>query len=90
MRPVFCGNFEYDTRQADLERMFSRYGRVERVDMKSGFAFVYMEDERDAEDAIQGLDHTEFGRQRRHLSVEWARRSSVIFLENHCFDGYIS
>lgn len=41
--------------------------------MKSGFAFVYMEDERDAEDAIQGLDHTEFGRQRRHLSVEWAR-----------------
>lgn len=73
MRPVFCGNFEYDTRQSELERMFSRYGRVERVDMKSGFAFVYMEDERDAEDAIQGLDNTEFGRQRRCLSVEWAK-----------------
>lgn len=35
-RPVFCGNFEYETRQSDLERLFSKYGRVERVDMKSG------------------------------------------------------
>lgn len=36
MRPVFCGNFEYDTRQSELERLFSKYGRVERIDMKSG------------------------------------------------------
>ncbi|GKV05026.1 hypothetical protein SLEP1_g17081 [Rubroshorea leprosula] len=36
MRPIFCGNFEYDARQSDLERLFRRYGRVERVDMKSG------------------------------------------------------
>ncbi|KAL7259161.1 hypothetical protein ACSBR1_005123 [Camellia fascicularis] len=73
MRPLFCGNFEYDTRQSDLERLFSKYGRVERVDMKSGFAFVYFEDERDAEDAIRGLDHLPFGYDRRRLSVEWAK-----------------
>ncbi|MFS7932035.1 putative RNA recognition motif domain, nucleotide-binding alpha-beta plait domain superfamily [Helianthus anomalus] len=36
MKPVFVGNFEYETRQSDLERLFGRYGRVERVDMKSG------------------------------------------------------
>lgn len=36
MRPIFCGNFEYDARQSDLERLFGRYGKVERVDMKSG------------------------------------------------------
>lgn len=36
MRPVFVGNFEYDTRQSDLERLFRKYGRVERVDTKSG------------------------------------------------------
>jgi RNA recognition motif-containing protein len=36
MRPVFAGNLEYDTRQSDLERLFSKYGRIERVDMKSG------------------------------------------------------
>ncbi|KAL0412256.1 UNVERIFIED_CONTAM: Serine/arginine-rich splicing factor RS31 [Sesamum latifolium] len=73
MRPIFCGNFEYDTRQSDLERLFSKYGRIERIDMKSGFAFVYFEDERDAEDAIRGLDNLPFGYDRRRLSVEWAK-----------------
>ncbi|XP_058104880.1 serine/arginine-rich splicing factor RS31-like isoform X2 [Magnolia sinica] len=73
MRPVFVGNFDYETRQSDLERLFSRYGRVDRVDMKSGFAFVYFEDERDAEDAIRGLDDTPFGHSKRRISVEWSR-----------------
>ncbi|KAG6533636.1 serine/arginine-rich splicing factor RS41-like isoform X1 [Zingiber officinale] len=74
MRPIFCGNFEYDARQSELERLFSRYGKVDRVDMKSGFAFIYMEDERDAEDAIRALDRTEFGRQGRRLRVEWTKQ----------------
>ena len=39
----------------------------------TGFAFVYFEDERDAEDAINALDNTAFGYDRRRLSVEWAR-----------------
>ncbi|KAI9093948.1 hypothetical protein K1719_026946 [Acacia pycnantha] len=73
MRPVFVGNFEYDTRQSELERLFAKYGRIERVDMKSGFAFVYYEDERDAEDAIRALDNFPFGYDKRRLSVEWAR-----------------
>ncbi|KAL0913338.1 hypothetical protein M5K25_016789 [Dendrobium thyrsiflorum] len=74
MRPIFCGNVEYDARQSEIERLFSRYGRVDRVDMKSGFAFVYMEDERDAEDAIRGLDRREFGKQGRRLRVEWTKQ----------------
>ncbi|EOA13679.1 hypothetical protein CARUB_v10026751mg [Capsella rubella] len=73
MKPVFCGNFEYDARESDLERLFRKYGKVERVDMKSGFAFVYMEDERDAEDAIRALDRYEFGRTGRRLRVEWTK-----------------
>lgn len=47
----------------------------------TGFSFVYMDDERDAEDAIRHLDNMEFGRQRRRLSVEWAkvvRQSNVL------------
>ncbi|KAI4328949.1 hypothetical protein L6164_021259 [Bauhinia variegata] len=36
MRPVFVGNFEYDTHQSELERLFGKYGRIERVNMKSG------------------------------------------------------
>ncbi|KAI3741397.1 hypothetical protein L1987_59069 [Smallanthus sonchifolius] len=39
----------------------------------AGYAFVYFEDERDAEVAIHGLDNTPFGYDRRKLSVEWAR-----------------
>ncbi|KAL7183869.1 hypothetical protein ACSBR2_026112 [Camellia fascicularis] len=78
MRPIFCGNFEYDARQSDLERLFRKYGKVDRVDMKSGFAFVYMEDERDAEDAIRGLDRIEFGRKGRRLCVEWTKQERGI------------
>jgi len=75
MKPLYCGNIEYEARQTDIERLFGRYGRVDRVDMKSGYAFIYMEDERDAEDAIRGLDNTEFGRQRRRLTVEWTKHA---------------
>lgn len=39
----------------------------------AGFAFVYFDDERDAEDAIRGLDTVPFGYDRRRLSVEWAK-----------------
>lgn len=40
MRPIFAGNLEYDTRQSELERLFSKYGRIDRVDMKSGKALL--------------------------------------------------
>uniref|UniRef100_A0A0A9EXS0 SRP2C n=1 Tax=Arundo donax TaxID=35708 RepID=A0A0A9EXS0_ARUDO len=36
MRPVFVGNLDYDTRHSELDRLFYRYGRIERIDMKSG------------------------------------------------------
>ncbi|KAF6258349.1 RNA recognition motif-containing protein [Scenedesmus sp. NREL 46B-D3] len=45
--------------------------------MLAGFAFVYMEDERDGQDAIRALDRTEFGYKRRLLRVEWAKKMEV-------------
>ncbi|KAJ0968418.1 hypothetical protein J5N97_025335 [Dioscorea zingiberensis] len=39
----------------------------------SGFAFIYFEEERDANDAIRGLDGVSFGEGRRRLSVEWSK-----------------
>lgn len=36
MKAIFCGNFDYEARQSDLERLFRKYGKVDRVDMKSG------------------------------------------------------
>ena len=55
-----------------------------------GYAFIYFEDERDAEDAIRRLDNVSFGYNRRRLSVEWSRVISclyptVIFLHFHFF-----
>ena len=38
LRPVFCGNFEYDAAPREIERLFERYGRLDRVDMKTGEA----------------------------------------------------
>jgi RNA recognition motif-containing protein len=39
----------------------------------AGFAFIYMEDERDADAAIRALDRIEFGRKGRRLRVEWTK-----------------
>ncbi|GER31291.1 arginine/serine-rich splicing factor 35 [Striga asiatica] len=74
MRPLYCGNLEFDARESDIERLFRRYGRVERVDLKTGFAFIYMEDERGAEDAIRKLDQIQFGRKGRRLRIEWSKQ----------------
>eukprot|EP01112_Ceratiomyxa_fruticulosa_P007878 TRINITY_DN2051_c0_g1_i1.p1 TRINITY_DN2051_c0_g1~~TRINITY_DN2051_c0_g1_i1.p1 ORF type:complete len:196 (+),score=34.14 TRINITY_DN2051_c0_g1_i1:94-681(+) len=57
-RRVYVGRIASRTRERDLEDVFSKYGRC-RAEMKSGFAFVEFDDERDAEDAIRGLDNTE-------------------------------
>ncbi|KAH1241017.1 Serine/arginine-rich splicing factor RS41 [Glycine max] len=40
MKPVFCGNLDFDARQSDVERLFRRYGKVDRVDMKSGLDYL--------------------------------------------------
>jgi arginine/serine-rich splicing factor 4/5/6 len=42
IRPVYCGNFEYDARQSEIERLFKEYGRVDRVDMKTGKLLLFL------------------------------------------------
>lgn len=39
----------------------------------AGFAFIYMKDKRDGDEAIRKLDNLEFGYKRRRLRVEWAK-----------------
>ena len=52
---VYVGNLHRDTEEEDLRRAFERYGGVDDINMKEGFAFVIMKDERDVSDAIKGL-----------------------------------
>ncbi|CAL5028902.1 unnamed protein product [Urochloa decumbens] len=89
MRPVFVGNLDYDTRHVELDHIFYRYGRIDRIDMKSGttresiatpvlfipseLCRICFHDERDGDDAIRALDGYPFGRGRHRLSVEWSR-----------------
>lgn len=56
---------------------YRQYDKVLVYFLLSGFAFVYMEDERDAEDAIRALDRIEFGRKGRRLRVEWTKVASL-------------
>nr|ACU24121.1 unknown [Glycine max] len=53
---LYVGRLSSRTRSRDLERVFSRYGRVRGVDMKNDFAFVEFSDPRDADDARYNLD----------------------------------
>jgi len=58
---VYVGGLSEDANKFDLEDAFGRYGRVKAVWIARrppGFGFVEMEDSRDAEDAVKGLDGT--------------------------------
>jgi len=56
---IFVGGLRDDANRYDIEDTFSKYGRVRDVWVARkppGFAFVVMEDSRDAQDAAKGLD----------------------------------
>jgi len=58
---VYIGGLRDDANRYDLEDAFAKYGPVRNVWVARrppGFAFVEMEDGRDAEDAARGLDGT--------------------------------
>lgn len=57
---IYVGHLSPHTRDRDLDRAFSRYGRIEKIDVRMGFAFIEYEDRRDAEDAIAEMDGREF------------------------------
>ncbi|KAM2960872.1 hypothetical protein FF1_030517 [Malus domestica] len=67
-RNLFVAGFSFATTERDLERKFSRYGRVQHVrivrDKRSGdsrgFGFLTLETDEDADAAIRALDETEW------------------------------
>ncbi|XP_020273129.1 serine/arginine-rich splicing factor RS2Z32 isoform X1 [Asparagus officinalis] len=68
---LYVGRLSSRTRSRDLERLFSRYGRVRDVDMKHDFAFIEFSDPRDADDARYSLNGRDFDGGR--LLVEFAK-----------------
>ncbi|KAF5832105.1 hypothetical protein DUNSADRAFT_12154 [Dunaliella salina] len=72
-RPVYVGNFEYEAEEWEIRKLMEKYGDVERIDMKQGYAFVYMRDEEDGEYAIKKLDGMEWGYKKRPLRLQWSK-----------------
>ena len=79
MMTIFVGNLSFQTTEAEVQRAFSRYGRVSSVRMATdrasgnprGFAFVQMCGSDDGEEAIARLNGQELGG--RAMTVNEAR-----------------
>ena len=56
---VYVGGLTKDASRDEIERAFEYYGKLKNVFVARnppGFAFVEFDDNRDAEDAVRGLD----------------------------------
>ncbi|KAF9939635.1 hypothetical protein BGZ67_009110 [Mortierella alpina] len=84
---LFLGRLTHETRSRDLEELFSKYGRVTRLDIKrgtnSGFGFVEYEDPRDAEEAVSKLNGSVVNGSA--IVVEFAKNNGRRAGDNECF-----
>ena len=78
-KKLYCGNLSYGVSSSDLEQLFSQYGTVVSAQVISdrdtgrskGFGFVEMENDADAQAAIESLNGNE--NDGRTLTVNEAR-----------------
>ena len=79
MTNIYVGNLPYSATDAELEQAFAAYGTVSRVKVITdretgrprGFGFVEMENDDEADAAIEGLNGSDMGG--RKLVVNKAR-----------------
>lgn len=79
---IYVGNLNYQTNEDELGNLFANYGDVNSVKIMTdrdtgrsrGFAFIEMENDDDARNAIEELNQTEF--KTRNLVVNEARPRS--------------
>eukprot|EP01120_Amphizonella_sp_Union-15-10_P008074 TRINITY_DN282_c0_g1_i1.p1 TRINITY_DN282_c0_g1~~TRINITY_DN282_c0_g1_i1.p1 ORF type:complete len:242 (-),score=34.84 TRINITY_DN282_c0_g1_i1:78-803(-) len=74
MASLYVGKLSRDIKERDLDESFGRYGKIERISIKQGYAFVDFEDSRDAEDAVRGLDGTSLDGERIIVEVSHGGR----------------
>jgi len=53
---IFVGDVDRDSTEATVRSLFEAYGAVANVSFVSDFAFVEMPDDRQAQEAISGLN----------------------------------
>jgi len=78
-KKLYCGNLSYNVSSSDLEQMFAEFGTVKSAEVindrdtgrSKGFGFVEMQNDQEAQAAIQGLNLKE--NDGRALTVNEAR-----------------
>mmetsp|Transcript_9222 Transcript_9222/g.21985 ORF Transcript_9222/g.21985 Transcript_9222/m.21985 type:complete len:443 (+) Transcript_9222:75-1403(+) len=78
---LYVGNLDFDCRPRDLRNLFSKFGRIQNVEIaqaqngkSKGFGFVDFANQRDAQKALNQMDSSNF--QGRPLKVKWDRESN--------------
>lgn len=82
MTNLFVGNLPFTTSSPDLEQLFTQYGAVSRAQVitdrdtgrSRGFGFVEMDNDDEAQQAIEALDGSDVGG--RQIKVNVARERS--------------
>jgi len=70
-RRLFMGRVPQDARERDIEKFFKGFGHLREVLLKSGYAFIEFDDDRDADDAVYELNGKELLGER--IALEHAR-----------------
>lgn len=79
---IYVGNLSYDTKEADLEAFFTKYGELSEVKLiqdsntgrSKGFAFITFENQKDAEASLEANDTELQGRKIRVNIAEDKKR----------------
>lgn len=74
MARLYVGNLSPRMRPQDLDDIFYRYGRLESIEMKHGYAFVEFAHSRDADDAMRREDGRSVDGERIRVERAKARR----------------
>ncbi len=79
MKNIYVGNISYSVTEENIQELFEQHGKVNSVKIiidrytqrSKGFGFVEMEDEKEADEAINAINGIEF--LGRNLKVNEAR-----------------
>eukprot|EP01111_Echinosteliopsis_oligospora_P008313 TRINITY_DN2387_c0_g1_i1.p1 TRINITY_DN2387_c0_g1~~TRINITY_DN2387_c0_g1_i1.p1 ORF type:complete len:211 (+),score=36.68 TRINITY_DN2387_c0_g1_i1:110-742(+) len=77
VKSLFVGNIDPFIKLDELQQLFEKQGTVEKIDLKLGFAFVYMNKE-DGDNAIKELNNVRIGDKSSGIRVEWAKGSGSV------------
>ncbi|EDR25398.1 arginine/serine-rich splicing factor, putative [Entamoeba dispar SAW760] len=75
-RKLFLGRFPSEMRESDVQEMFSKYTKIERIDIKTGFCFVVCETEEDAKKIIELSQTTPFMFHDKKINIELSRQNN--------------